>query len=263
VFNSKQQYRFSFILILISLLLFAACGSATPAAPVQVTVEVPVETIVEVEVTRLVEVASATENSNLRLSDSDVIWTYDSSQPVGSSQLIRTADSIYTRFAATSLTPDQATTLWFILFNYPEKCGEPFACTPADLGSNRPAMGDFLLVDGAVIAPDGTVSMSGSLPVGDTSGSGLSELPEGCVPGYPDCGSPVGIVNPEGALVIVALHSHGPKQSGDVLEGQLNSYLGGCEQVIGTVPGGFAADVSEVPDASGECATIQVSPHAP
>ncbi len=71
-----------------------------------------------------------------------------------------------------------------------------------------------------------------------------------------------GLINPEGALVILAVHSHGPALSGKALESQLRSYLGGCTVVIGTLPGGFAAAPAEVPTTDGECSTIQISPHA-
>ena len=155
-------------------------------------------------------------------------------------------------------------TLWFIVFNNPDDCeAGPYQCGPADMGANRPARGDFLLASGHVIGADGSATFGGRLNVGDTSGSGLSELPDGCIPGYPDCGGPVGLESPEGALVIQAVHSHGPKQTGQVLKSQLQSYTGGCEAFIGSLPGGFAASQAEVPVAVGECSTIQVSPHAP
>ena len=65
------------------------------------------------------------------------------------------------------------------------------------------------------------------------------------------------------ALVILAVHSHGPKLTGQALKSQLQSYTGGCDSFIGSLPGGFAASQAEVPVAVGECSTIQVSPHAP
>ena len=153
-------------------------------------------------------------------------------------------------------------TLWFIVFNNPNECvGGPYNCGPADMGANRAAEGDFLLATGHVVNGQKKVTFAGHLNVGDVSGSGLLELPDNCIPGYPDCGGPVGLKNPEGALVILAVHSHGPALTGQGLKSQISSYLGGCTDVIGTVPGGFAAGPSEVPNAIGECATIQISPH--
>ena len=154
-------------------------------------------------------------------------------------------------------------TLWFIVFNNPEECVEgPYMCSPADLGANRAAEGDFLLATGHVIGADGNATFGGHLNVGDVSGSGLAEI-GGCVPGFEGCGGPVGLNNPEGALVILAVHSHGPALHGQDLHSQISSYVGGCTVFIGTVPGGFAAGPSEVPDDVGECSTIQISPHAP
>lgn len=198
-------------------------------------------------------------------SDSDVFWTFDDpSNPVGTSKLVRKDNGISADFTTSGLPAGQAMTLWFIVFNNPEQCAAgAYQCGPADIGANRPAQGDFLVASGHVIDASGNATFGGSLKVGDTSGSGLLELPDGCIPGYPDCGGPIGLTSPEGALVILAVHSHGPKQTGQVLKSQLQSYTGGCETFIGTVPGGFAASQAEVPDAVGECSTIQVSPHAP
>lgn len=235
----------------------------------EVTVEVPV--VEEVEVTRLVEAEEETvmvDNSKMgkMISNGPVFFPFDAENPAGSSHLIRTSEGLQGGFSTSQVTPGDAVTLWFIFFNYPEKCIDgPFMCGPQDLGTNREAMGDFVYVPGAggVVGPDGTVAFSGSIGLKDFSGSGLPELPNGCVPGYEDCGEPMGLLNPEGALVITALHSHGPALSGDELAYQTSSYLGGCESVIGTLPGGFSASPDEIPSALGECSTIQISPHAP
>ncbi len=106
-------------------------------------------------------------------------------------------------------------------------------------------------------------SFGGSLKVGDTSGSGLAEFPDACLPGLPDCGGEVGLVNVDNALVVLALHSHGPRLEGQALKSQISSFLGGCENFIGTGPGGFAASYSEIPTNVGECSTFQISPHPP
>jgi hypothetical protein len=63
------------------------------------------------------------------------------------------------------------------------------------MGANRAARGDFLLASGHVIGSDGNSMFGGQLNAGDTAGSGLLESPDGCIPGYPDCGGPVGLGN--------------------------------------------------------------------
>ncbi|MCO5191246.1 MAG: hypothetical protein M9918_24045 [Anaerolineae bacterium] len=196
-------------------------------------------------------------------SDSDVFWTWDASLVTGDSTLIRHSNRINANLHTSELPTDQAMTMWFIVFNYPEDCvAGPYNCGPADLGTNRAAQGDFLIATGHVVNGNGQATFAGSLAANDISGSGMPELPDGCVPGYPDCGDPAGLIDPSGALVVLAVHSHGPKQTGQVLASQLSSYLGGCEVVIGTIPGGFAAGPDEVPVEVGECSTIQMSPHA-
>ena len=201
-------------------------------------------------------------NSNTKTT-SDVIWTF-AANPVGSSTLVRNAGGLHADFSTSGLAPGQAMTLWFIVFNNPEACeAGPFVCGPEDMGADAPAQGDFLLASGNVIGDDGDATFGGSLKAGDVGGSGLAEFPGGCLPGLPDCGGPIGLVNLDGALVVLAVHSHGPAQTGQVLKEQISSYLGGCEIFTGTLPGGFSANAGELPVNDGECATIQVSPHAP
>ena len=211
----------------------------------------------------LISINSAMSKEPATVTTSDVLWSWGA--PVGTtSQLVRTGNGINADFAASGLTPDHAMTLWFIVFNYPDLCvAGPSNCGPQDLGKDRPAQGDFLVASGHVVGADGTASFGGHLQLGETAGSGLAEFPEGCIPDLPGCGGPVGLVSLNGALVILAVHSHGPKQTGAELKAQISSYLGGCEVFTGTLPGGFAASEAEIPVNDGECATIQVSPHAP
>ena len=276
------QSRWKIWLTSICLMLLAACGGTAEPEIVEVTVVkevevekevtvvVEVEKEIEIEVTREVPVEVVKEMVvEVPVGDhttSPVFQPFDDQTHFGEAMLWRSAETIYTQFSTSNLTPDHAMTLWFVIFNYPEKCQDgPFQCGPQDLGSNRDAMGDFVYIPGAgaVIGDDGSVSFSGSIDLGDVSTSGAPELPEGCVPGYEGCGDPVGLINPDGALVIVALHSHGPALEGDALAHQISSYLGGCDAVIGTLPGGFIASTDEIPDELGECATIHISPHVP
>lgn len=152
-------------------------------------------------------------------------------------------------------------TLWFIVFNNPELCGvEPNIgsdyCTPLDLGLEADAKGDFFFASGHVIGKSGKGNFGGHLNVGDMSGSGLAEM-MGCQ----DC-TP-GLIDSEKALVVLAIHDHGPAQTGQTLKEQIGSFLGGCVGDFNGNEFGFATGEQDLPDAEGECSTIQFSPHPP
>lgn len=198
------------------------------------------------------------------VSTKPVFWTWGVPVPGGSSNLIRSDNGISGQLTTSELPAGQAMTLWFIVFNNPLECvGGPYNCGPADLGASRAGKGDFLLASGNVVGASGNASFGSHVNAGDVSGSGLAEI--GCVPGYPNCGGPVGLLadKVDSALIILAVHSHGPALTGPDLVSQISTYLGGCTDFTGSIPGGFAANESEVPDASGECSTFQVSPHMP
>ena len=195
-----------------------------------------------------------------------VYWNWDvaaQENSVGVSVLSRQPNQIRANYFTSELPADQAMTLWFIVFNYPELCTEEEGgCSFDDMGANAAAQGDFLVADGRVTKQYGYTWFRGRLAVDDTSGSGLAELSEeGCIAGYEGCGGPIGLVNPEGAVVNLAVHSHGPVLSGQELADQLTSFTGGCEEFLGA--GGFAGHPGEVPDSAGECSTIQQSIHLP
>ncbi len=197
-------------------------------------------------------------------STSDVYWTWNMSDPVGTSDLVRNKNGISAEYSTYGLPGGQAMTLWFIVFNNPEDCeAGAFECGLADMGADRLAQGDFLLASGHVIDADGTATFGGSLKVDDIGGSGLAEFPDECIPDLGDCGGPIGLVNVDGALVVLALHSHGPKLTGQELKSQTSSFLGGCVDFIGTGLNGFAASEDELPVNIGECSTFQISPHPP
>ncbi len=196
----------------------------------------------------------AAAGSSVQKSYSDVYWTWDMENAVGESKLVRNNQGIHAKFETPVLPARQAVTLWFIVFNYPDLCSDG-ECGLDDLG-NTPARGDFHWADGEVIQAGKNTKFEGRLRVGDLSYSGLNEV---ACPETQDCGIP--LENPEGALVILATHSHGPALSGEALENQLSTFSGGCDVFLG--PDGFAAGPGDLPDEVGECSTIQLSPHAP
>jgi hypothetical protein len=209
----------------------------------------------------LIVTGSVLASGSSERSDSNVYWSWDfmaqnTDNPTGTSKLNRTGNGLSASYNAEGLTPGNAVTLWFVVFNYPELCaGGPYQCSPNDMGNDMPAKGDFLFASGHVIAGNGNGKFGGQLNVGDTSRSGLAETLEGCQ----DC-TP-GLIEPESALVVLAIHDHGPRQTGQVLNEQISSFLGGC---VGEPNGngfGFAENEGDLPDEYGECSTILMSPH--
>jgi len=184
-----------------------------------------------------------------QISDSDAYWWWDRATPVGSTRLVRNSSGLTAVYDATDLPAGQALTLWFIIFNSPENCATSPCSIPQDV-FNPDAAADFYFGAGHVVGGSGNTSFGGRLQVGDLTGSGKAET------GLAD---PVALTNPYGAEVVLALHSHGPALTGQALQDQISSYLGGC--VVFNGPDGFAAGPEDVPDAVGECSTITYSLH--
>ncbi len=185
-------------------------------------------------------------------SSSPVYWWWDSENSVGTSRLIRHRNGISARYSTKGLPAGQAVTLWFIVFNNPDGCSTTPCTLPDDL-FNPAAEADFLWGGGQVIGAAGRATFGGYLQVGDLSGSGFPEV------GFEQLA--IGLTDPLGAEVHLALHSHGPAMTGETLTAQLSSYTGGCETYVG--PNGFAGGPEDLPDAEGECSTIQRSIHQP
>lgn len=181
---------------------------------------------------------------------SDAYWTWGAG-PVGSSTLVRTDAGVSATYHARGLPPGQAVTLWFIVINNPEEC-ESTPCSTADVLFNEDAESDFLFGAGNIIGKDGRGNFGGSLKVSDVSESGKSEI------GL----SAVGLLDPRGAEVHLALHSHGPAFTGQALSDQISSFLGGCEVFLGN-QFGIADGPDAIPSEEGECSTIQGSLHLP
>ncbi len=178
-----------------------------------------------------------------------VYWWWDAERPVGKSWLLRSRDGLTAIFDSSELPPGQAVTLWFIFFNEPGKCSTSPCSVPADV-FNDEAKADFHFGSGQVIRSHGRATFAAHLPVGDTSFSGKAEV--GAGPAVP-------LTKPARAEVVLALHSHGPALTAQDLKHQLTSFLGGCLTFNGT--NGFADGPQDVPDAIGECSTIQRSLH--
>ena len=191
---------------------------------------------------------SAFAGKQADVSTENVYWYWDSENATGQAQLIRKPSGIKAIFKTSELPVGQAITLWVMVFNNPEKCSTN-PCTVPDDFFTPGVEGDFHFVSGQVVSGE-QETFSGQLDVGDNAGSGRAEL--GIDGGVP-------LLNPYKAEIVLAIHSHGPAQAGDVLEAQLSSFAGGCEEFNG--PNGFATSPEYLPDAQGECSTIQYSLH--
>ena len=179
-------------------------------------------------------------------SEAPVFQTYDG-QVVGTSKVVRTKHGITAQIKTTGLTAGHAMTMWIIFFNNPDACAGD-VCDPAVDGANAEAGFDFHYASGHVVNGNKT-TLSGHLRAGETSTSGGVEVG----------GSAVPLLNPFGAQVWLAVHSHGPAQTGQTLKEQMSSFLGGCDVLLG--PGGIAALEEHVPVNDGECSTFQLAMH--
>jgi len=193
------------------------------------------------------------------LSKSPPYWTFAAPPPQGSTDLVRTKHGLFAKFRTTGLPAGHAVTLWIMFFDNPEACATPYACNPdTDLG--QPGVRFDFHYAGARIVHENRTTFWGYLPINEVSTSGFAELAAiGAAP--PFFVTP--LTNPKGAQVILALHSHGPAQSGAALYEQLTSYLGGCNLPFLGDASGFAQSFSDVPANEGECSTVQVSFHNP
>lgn len=198
-------------------------------------------------------------------STNDVYWWWDNQNAVGSSKLVRTEKGIRADFTTSELTAGQAYTLWFVVFNNPEECvitAEKPTCTDADI-PNPKVEADFLYANGHVIAADGNATFGGSLKKVDEGeyayGTGFGELQ--CLLDA-ECDDPTtiatpGLKNPMTAEIHLVAHSHGPAQTGQTLKAQLNSFLGGCEDLKGFPLNG----PGDLWNKEGVCQSTQFSVH--
>ena len=181
-------------------------------------------------------------------SEADVIWSYDG-QVAGTSTVVRTKHGITAQITTTGLMAGHAMTMWIVIFNNPAACAGP-VCFP-DVDGGNPATGfDFHYGAGHVVSGN-TTTLSGHLQVGETSTSGVAETGGTAVP----------LLNPFGAQVWLAVHSHGPAQTGQTLADQMSSFLGGCELPLLGGPDGIADSPADIPVNVGECTTHQLAFH--
>jgi hypothetical protein len=151
---------------------------------------------------------------------SDVVSIADptAAPPPGSSTLTRTSNAIAMDLHTTGLTPGDAVTIWWMVFNHPEACTSG-SSTPDDPTDPRCGMADMgnpaadlsvLFAAGHVIDDAGVAEFGGKLAVNDASGAIMG----------------TGLHDPAGADVTLVVHDHGPAKPGQVDE-QIHTF-GAC-----------------------------------
>lgn len=176
------------------------------------------------------------------------IFDVVNSLEAGTSTLHRNNNGVTVNFKATGLKPGHAYTVWWVIWNNPEECIVPGACSDGDFGDPDVQV-ELMYANGHVVGSNGKGNFSAHLNENDSSGT-INPLF-----GLPSYG---GLADAQKAEVHVVLRSHGPKIPGIVNE-QIGSYLGGCPQ---TFPYGFPP-FTEIPDEVGECGDIYASIHQP
>jgi len=139
-----------------------------------------------------------------RISDGSVVR--------GGTILARNRDSVFATVHTSGLTPGEAVTSWFGIFNNPRNCATR-PCTMADF-SNPAVEVSIVNFGGQIIGLDGSATYGAFLKVGDTSGAFIGP----------------GLLNPMKAEIHIVTRSHGPAilNNPEVLKQQLSMLNGGC-----------------------------------
>lgn len=202
-------------------------------------------------VTAAGSLASARVDVDGTTTTSDIHFFATPDEVAGHSTLRRTDDDIRATFHAEGVLPEHAVTLWWVVFNEPERCSAP-GCgqddifvggdPTAELDLEGIAAADIVagFASGDVSSPDGSLDLTATLEEHEIG-------PE--------------VIFGDGALlkdarraeIHLVARSHGPAIEGDE-DIQTGSFAGGCERDL------FPP---EIPESEGECADIQFSVHAP
>jgi uncharacterized surface protein with fasciclin (FAS1) repeats len=204
-----------------------------------------------------------------QVSENPALWWWG--EPAGTGKVVRTQSGV-TGELDTSVADlwGKAMTLWIVVFNNPDACttgpGVP-KCTDKDAFTapgviNEAVQPDFLYADGHV-TDGGNEDFVGYVQRNGEEGlygTGLGELicrintdvlgAETCDPA--DINTP-GLQNPESAEIHLVLHDHGMAMTGQDLEAQTTSFLGGCPGL----PTPFPENADDLQD----CQSIQFSVH--
>jgi hypothetical protein len=162
--------------------------------------------------------ASCSKDENSEVHCTTEVLDATSLDATGTATLIRDDNKISMTFYAEGLTPGNAYTIWWVIWNKPENCATPYACEPADFGITQLVEVDALFAAGQVVGNNGVGSFAASLNEGDTTGSINHLFSE----------PPFALADARTAEIHLLLRDHGPAIPGQV-DAQISSYLGGCD----------------------------------
>ncbi len=161
----------------------------------------------------------ARRSSNSSNSFTSLIWipATGKSGPIAnsSSVLIRNRNGVWYYITTVGLLPGGAYTNWWVIFNHPEFCSPP-GCGANDFpqnGGNPNVQASVLWATGRVVDANGQGTFSAHLTA------------DGTAPGEVRFGP--ALLNPRAEIHLI-VRSHGPAMTGDALNAQLTSVVGGC-----------------------------------
>ena len=172
------------------------------------------------------------------------------------SMLERTAEGIANKLR-TRARPGHAHTLWYVIFNAPERCSDG-ACGDDDVfidpsdhsaGFNVPQIQATRVSvvwagAGAVANPAGRLKLDGALGAGEVpAGPGQVVIGRGEDGALVPLGVVTGLEDPQAAVIIAVVQDHGAAHADpELLERQLTSFQGACNS---------------------ECEDVQIAVHLP
>ena len=131
----------------------------------------------------------------------------------GTTTLLRTNNKISMTLRVGGLTPGNAYTIWWVVWNNPENCKTPFVCIESDFDNFESVGVDVLYAAGHIAGASGKGNFAGSLSEGDTSGSVFTEI---------------GVQDARTAEVHLVLRDHGTAIPGEI-PAQIGTFPGGCD----------------------------------
>ena len=147
-------------------------------------------------------------------STSDVYWFSESFKVKGASSYLATHDrGAYVKFDTSQLTPDDAVTLWWVVFNNPASCTQGqggYHCGEGDL-TDPDVQASVLHASGKLINRSGSAHFTSYLPINNINGALFGP----------------GLLNPETADIHFVVRTHGSKIT-ELLYDQLHTFDGGC-----------------------------------
>jgi hypothetical protein len=146
------------------------------------------------------------------------VYDFSTLDVTGTATLLRNNNKISMTFHAENLTPGNAYTIWWVIWNKPENCAVPYACDLGDFGITQLVEVDALFAAGHVVGNSGVGNFAASRNEGDISGSTNYLFNE---PAFP-------LEDARTAEVHLLLKDHGPAIPGQVND-QISSFLGGCD----------------------------------